>query len=865
MIRRNQRFTLLALLMVLLVAAMSIFSTRYLYHTAVNEQRVRLDEMVQSQASLVIELGGLALNLELEGGHKISKEVVLGHLSRAHKQFQNYSLSGEFTVARQLGDKINFLIINGTMLTPDDPLYLVPIDSSVAEPMKEALLGNSGTLIGKDYRGVEVLAAYRPLHLQDMVLALVAKVDLSTIQTPFFKANIVVFSIGLGLTAVCILLFYKVSEPIIQDIQRNEKKYRALVEGVSNYILRVDEDGIITFANSFAINMLKGIEQSLIGESFYSIVLNEDEPSDHEDLVDIYKKAQAKEVAVAFKDGTQGWIAWTISLVEGEEGQPSELLCVGNDVTKAHVAAEAKREIEERFRSIAKVSPVGIVITDMNGNLFYANERMHGLTGVDVVGMTGKGWLERIHPKDRKSVVENWFGGNKLFRPSMEFRVVTHARDILWVLGQIVELESAQGEVVGNVLSFTDITEIKEAEREMSRLTTAVEQAAEIVIITDLKGAITYVNNAFETVTGYSREEVIGRNPRILKSGEQDESFYRGLWETLAAGKTWHGRFVNKRKDDKRYTQEATIGPVRDKAGSVVSYFGVARDISDRLVVEAQLRQSQKLESIGELAAGIAHEINTPTQYVSTNLKFLEDSFSTYSKTIKQCKVLIDYLNQTSEKHIDPTLRELVNSSMDFEELQFLSEDIPNALSESETGLKRISEIVQSVKQLAHPGEVSKSYHDLNEIVRNAVTVSSNEWKYVAKISYELTDDLPQLNCLKGEVGQVVLNLIINAAHAIEAKEERGQDYGDIILKTYQAGEMAVLEVTDTGIGIPQKNADRIFDPFFTTKEVGKGTGQGLAITHNVICNMHSGKIDLISEEGVGSTFIIRLPFEGSP
>jgi len=307
MIRRNRRFTLLALLMVLLVAAMSVFSTRYLYQTALTEQKVRLYEMVQSQASLVMELGWMALEFQLEGGPEASREAILNHLSRAHHSFQNFSLTGEFTVARKVGDTINFLIVNGTMVPPSDPLFSVPIDSPIAEPMKEALSGHTGTLIGKDYKDIEVLAAYRPLLLQDMMLALVAKVDLSTIKDPFFRANMVIFSIGLGLTSLCIFLFYKVSEPIVQDIQRSEKKYRDLIEGAGNYIFRVNELGVITFANSFATDMLEKPGQNLVGMMFYPFVSGDEGPSELEDMVKAYQAKQVKDVSVELKDGTQGW------------------------------------------------------------------------------------------------------------------------------------------------------------------------------------------------------------------------------------------------------------------------------------------------------------------------------------------------------------------------------------------------------------------------------------------------------------------------------------------------------------------------------------------------------------------------------
>jgi len=184
-------------------------------------------------------------------------------------------------------------------------------------------------------------------------------------------------------------------------------------------------------------------------------------------------------------------------------------------------------------------------------------------------------------------------------------------------------------------------------------------------------------------------------------------------------------------------------------------------------------------------------------------------------------------------------------------------------LDESQTGLKRIAEIVQSVKQLAHPGEITKSFHSLNEIVTNAATVSSNEWKYTTDINFDFDENLPEVYCLKSEIGQVALNLIINGAHAIEAKiGSNTKEKGLMTISTNSIGDYAVLKVTDSGTGMSQHVVERAFDPFYTTKEVGKGTGQGLAITHNVVVNMHGGSVEVETEEGKGATFIIKLPFK---
>nr|WP_321259289.1 PAS domain S-box protein [uncultured Pseudodesulfovibrio sp.] len=861
MLRRKKRFLLLAALMVLLVGVVSVFSSWRLYETSLREQRARLFEVVESEASLAAELSWVTMQLEAEGKVINPIDVLLEHLSRAHRNVQSESSSREFTIAKRSGDTIEFLVVNGRIVEDGAAIKSLPWISPYAAPMKKALSGESGTVIGLDYSGVDVLAAYTTLSLQFGVIGLVAKIDIEEIRAPFIQANLIVFGVGLVLTLLFLFIFFRLSEPIIKELHQSEKSYRDVVEGARNIILRVREDGVVLFANNYANVMFFQDKGSLVGHDFSQYIVKDVSAGAQDVLMGMVKSKKFQyETEVRLFDGTQKWISWGARIIS-EEGEPVEILCIGNDSTSEHLANAARREVEERFRGIAKASPVGIVITNMEGHLLYANEQMHRLTGASSVELSGRGWIQRIHPDERISILGSWFSSSRVSKRRRELRMLSNKREVFWVLGQIVELKNSNNDIVGNVLTFTDITQIKEAELAKSRLSAAIEQAGEMVIITDLRANITYVNPAFEEMTGYKREEVVGENPRILNSGEQDAAFYEDLWETVTSGNVWSGRSLNLKKNGQRYTQEFSIGPIRDDLGSIIGYVGVARDISDQLIIEAQLRQSQKLESIGELAAGIAHEINTPTQYVSSNIQFLKDSFVTYEKMLDQCRKLIEEVLTMEEGVSCASLHELAENLLDEKELEYLKEDIPQALTESESGLKRVAEIVRSVKQLAHPGEMNKSYHRLNEIAKDAVTVSANEWKYVAEVKAEYDEDLPAVYCLKGEVGQVVLNLIINGAHAIEKKKETSDEQGVIFIKTYQSGDMAVLEVSDTGTGIPQDVIDKIFDPFFTTKDVGKGTGQGLAIAHNVVVNMHGGNIDVLTEPGEGTTFVVRLPF----
>lgn len=274
--------------------------------------------------------------------------------------------------------------------------------------------------------------------------------------------------------------------------------------------------------------------------------------------------------------------------------------------------------------------------------------------------------------------------------------------------------------------------------------------------------------------------------------------------------------------------------------------------------LEDQLVQAQKLESIGQLAAGIAHEINTPMQYVADNTRFLNDAFS---NVLDALNAYVEVLNPANgDKTWEERLRD-VDEIAERCDLYFLREEIPKALEQSIEGIDRIASIVRAMKTFSHPGNEAKQPADINNAIESTVVVCRHRWKYVAEVELDLLPDLPNIPCNLGEFNQVILNLIVNAADAIsDVVGEDGPQRGLIRIVTRRDGDHAVITVSDTGCGISDENRNRVFDPFFTTKDVGKGTGQGLALCHNTIVVRHSGSITFDSTPGKGTTFTIRLP-----
>jgi PAS domain S-box-containing protein len=280
------------------------------------------------------------------------------------------------------------------------------------------------------------------------------------------------------------------------------------------------------------------------------------------------------------------------------------------------------------------------------------------------------------------------------------------------------------------------------------------------------------------------------------------------------------------------------------------------RDLTELKHYESELNQAQKLEAVGRLAAGIAHEINTPMQFVSDNLRFFQDAFYAMKNVLDVADALTAKVDE--ERPEDWAVRSFRDAKRT-NDVDFFRAEIDTALSQTIDGIERVSSIVRAMKNFAHPGSDKPSPTDLNSAIESVLVVARNEIKYVANVETEF-GEIPLVPCLIGDINQVFLNLFVNAAHAIAERVAGSHDRGKIVVRTYTDDDSVVVEIEDTGTGIPPDIAKRIFDPFFTTKDIGKGTGQGLALARNVITKRHGGTLTFKTALGVGTTFTIRLP-----
>lgn len=424
------------------------------------------------------------------------------------------------------------------------------------------------------------------------------------------------------------------------------------------------------------------------------------------------------------------------------------------------------------------------------------------------------------------------------------------------------ELEALNRTVENRVEERTqELFQAQEDLREREeRMRTILYTAADAIITLDDHGQILTANSAAEILLGAHNEQLTRKSVYSLFEEPSRSTFEKVLSSFRTNGdmarSTSHCKLTFPRSSSEQLSLDVTLSSMTIRTRRM--FTAIMRDVTERLAMELQLRQAQKLESIGQLAAGIAHEINTPIQFVGDNTRFLQDEFHGVLEFVDGCTKLVDAYGGDADVS---KLADEVKQTGSRVDIAYLKEEIPKAIQQSLEGVSRVSDIVRAMKAFSHPGASHKQTVDLNASIESVVVVSTNEWKYVATVELNLDRTLPAVPCFLGELNQVILNLIVNSAHAIADVPDRGPTgKGCITISSKDLDEFVEIRVCDSGMGIPKENAHRIFDPFFTTKDVGKGTGQGLALARTIIVNKHGGTIHFESEVGKGTTFILRLP-----
>ena len=512
-----------------------------------------------------------------------------------------------------------------------------------------------------------------------------------------------------------------------------------------------------------------------------------------------------------------------------EPGSILELNSIGSAMEKMIGSiknAQSKLQTsEKKYRELAESLPQVIFEVDTTGNIIYVNQNAFDLFRYTKKELSkGLNIIQMLIPEDRDRATKNMQGvlnGAKsggieytaLRSDNTNFPVIIHSN-----------LVTKNTTPIGFRGLLIDISKQKQMETDLKLRALAIDHSSDTIVITDIKGNITYVNPAFEKITGYSRKEAMGKNPRILQSGSHDIFFYKKLWKSISNGKTWSGRFINKKKDGSQYTEDATISPVFSDKGEIISYVAVKRDVSEKLLLEGQLQQTQKMESIGTLAGGIAHDFN--------NILFPIVGYS---------EMLLADIPEESP------FRKSVNQIY--------------------TGALRASELVKQILTFSRQKNGELKLMKMQPIIKEALKLIRSTIPTTIEIKQDLQPDCSAIKADPTQIHQIIMNLATNAYHAMETTggemniklKEVKLEKSDLFNQEIAPGAYACLSISDTGKGMEKKLIEKIFDPFFTTKETGKGTGMGLSVVHGIVKNMN-GTIKVYSKPDKGTQFHVYLP-----
>jgi len=538
------------------------------------------------------------------------------------------------------------------------------------------------------------------------------------------------------------------------------------------------------------------------------------------------------------------------------------------DITDRVEAGEHLKRAETLSHHTFEQAPIGIVYTDRKGRLLRANQSFCDLLGFNTREIETTSIAELTHDAD---VAGNAAEFERLWRGEtdvidLEMRYVHADRRAMWVRVTTALVRDASGEPTCAVKFIRDIS----ARRDLAAALTQNQQLLQAVLAElpvavracDVDGRIFLHNSAAAELFAIgAADENLPAVEVFLPDGKTPVPSEERLLPRALRGETaTNVELVMARPGHPARTTLGSARRLTGPNGECLGAVAVTQDVTQRRALERELAQAQKLESVGQLAAGVAHEINTPVQFVSDNVQFVRSSLPDIVAVIRAYRNLRQAVQSGSEVAAAAHLAAEAEKAAD---LDYVLENATPAIDSSMEGLARIATIVRSMKEFAHPDQAEKIHADLNRAIRSTLVVASNEYKYVADIDAEF-GELPPVPCYLGEINQVILNLLVNASHAISDVVKDTGGRGKITVRTRLDGAAAEISIADTGTGIPDAARNKVFDPFFTTKGVGRGTGQGLAIARSVIVNKHGGTLRFATETGVGTTFYIRLPIDAA-
>ena len=672
-------------------------------------------------------------------------------------------------------------------------------------------------------------------------VGVVVAVDLMHVYVDrlFFDDN--AFILGISTTGIAVItaaLIARVALKVGDDMDRSEAvrrgaeeklresedRFRDLVEHSQDLIFTHDLEGRILSANLWAATVLGYATDELLRMNIRDLLAPKVRHEFGKYMDEIRAHGAARGL-MRVQTRTGEVRLWEYKNTLRTEGVAEPIVRgMAQDVTERKQSERALKESEEKFQVIFKDSKDGIVLVDMDSRKI----RMGNDTFCDMVQYThdeiSQLGIMDVHPKEDAPWIIEEFDRRARHEPEKKIDIPVKRKDgsIFWV-----DIKSSPVTISGKkyVLgSFRDVTERRKAEESLARLGMAVDQAAEAIIIADHEGTILYVNPAFERISGYSREEAVGKTPRILRSGKQDKALYREMWGTLERGEVWTGHLNNRRKDGSLYEEDATISPVRDSSGKVVSFVGVMRDVTQLLSLEKQVRMAQKMEAVGTLAGGIAHDFNNALTGIVGFGELLR-------------------MRMAGDEQALHDLDEIMRCA------------------------ERAATLTRQLLTFARRQVIEPVHLNLSALVADLMKLIGKVVGEHIEVKTSLGKNVPTIHADRGQVEQVVMNLCLNARDAMPEGGRLLVETGDVVLEEedvrrnpyMKTGRYALLTVSDTGVGMDETTRSRVFEPFFTTKGPDKGTGLGLAMVYGIV-KQHGGYIHLYSEPGKGTAFKVYFP-----
>ena len=611
---------------------------------------------------------------------------------------------------------------------------------------------------------------------------------------------------------------------------KHKKSLQAFFDNQVVGMMEVGTEGQYLHVNNHWSHMIGYSVEELITTDFQSLTHPEDLPWQlrlDKELAEGKKSSYRIEKRYIHKSGKYFWVDLSVTGLYDNNGILTGMVGLVIDISKRKVAEIKVSASEARFRSlIDHMEHIPVQGYDENRRVIYwnsASAAIYGYSREEALGQRLEDLI--IPPHMRDDVIQSiqlCLTQNQPI-PSGELTLCNKRGEDVPVYSSHLWHTTASGKKELFCIDI-DLQLLHKAEAQAHQLVTAIEQVEEVIIITDTNGIIEYVNPAFTAVTGYSRDEVIGQNPSILNSGKQDNDVYSDLWNSITQGKTWEGRLVNKKKNGSFFTEDATISPIFNSSGTIINFVAAKRDITEQLLTEEKYRHSQKLEAIGQLAGGVAHDFNNMLAII-----------------LGQVEIAL--------LKISP------------------GDPLEKRLQEIKIAATRSSNLTQQLLGFARKQSRQPQVLNLNDTVANMLTMLRRLIGENLELHWTAEAEVPLVDIDPGHFDQILTNLIINARDAIDVT-------GVISVKTKQvfldeifcqnhpgshAGKYILLEINDTGCGMDQETLDKIFNPFFTTKGMGKGTGLGLSMVFGLI-KQNNGYIEVNSTPGEGSTFSLYFP-----